>query len=247
MSIRSSDDLAALLHIGRIVGQSLKLVAGQVKPGVKTSELNAYTAELLKRDGARAAPKIEYGFPGDICISVNEEAVHGVPGDRVIREGDVVKLDLTAEKNGYVADAAVTVTVPPVADQSRRIAECVRRAFAKGMEVARAGARIREVGGAIDREVRGSGFTTLRDLTGHGVGRRTHEEPLIPNFFDPYCRSRLTDGLVIAVEPIISAGRDRIFTSRDGWTIRTADRHITAHYEHTVIVTTGEPILVTAA
>ena len=126
MSIRSSEDLAALLHIGSIVARSLKLIAERVKPGVKTRDLDAYAGELLKREGARCAPKVEYGFPGDICISVNDEGVHGIPGERAIREGDVVKLDLTAEKDGYVADAAVTVNVPPVGDQSRRMAECVR-------------------------------------------------------------------------------------------------------------------------
>jgi methionyl aminopeptidase len=247
MSIRSSEDLAALLHIGSIVGRSLRLITEHVKPGVKTRDLDAYAGELLKQEGARCAPKVEYGFPGDICISVNDEAVHGIPGERAIREGDVVKLDLTAEKDGYVADAAVTVNVPPVGDQNRRMAECVRRAFDRGMELARAGVRISQMGGAIDREVRASGFTTLTQLTGHGVGRKTHEDPVIPNFFDPYSRERLTEGLVIAVEPIISSGRNRIVTHRDGWTIRTADRHNAAHFEHTIIITSGEPIFVTAA
>jgi methionyl aminopeptidase len=187
-----------------------------------------------------------YGFPGAVCISINDEALHGIPGERALAAGDLVKLDLVAEKDGYLADAAVTVAVPPVAETARRLAQCAERAFHQAMHVARARHRISEIGRAVETEVKRSGFSVMRDFCGHGVGRTIHEEPQVPNYEEPRARERLTEGLVITVEPIIAAGKGAGVRGRDNWTIRTADGSLAAHFEHTIVVTRDAPIVLTA-
>jgi methionyl aminopeptidase len=247
MSITSEEELRSLREIGRIVGRALKELKARVMPGVTTKELDAIAAEILAREGARSAPIFVYGFPGSICISVNDEIVHGVPGARAIHEGDLVKLDLTAEKNGFMADAAVTVPVPPVSDDARRLARCAERAFRKAAGVARAGRPVSAIGRAIEDEVRRSGFSVVPALCGHGIGRTIHEAPTVPNYYDSSDTTRLTEGLVITIEPIIAAGRGSEVMAADGWTVKTRDRGLAAHFEHTLVITRGEPILLTAA
>lgn len=196
---------------------------------------------------SRHAPRHFYGFPGDSCISVNDEAVHGIPGSRVLQAGDLVKLDVVAEKDGYMADAAITVGVPPVSDVDRRLMACARAAFGQAMRVARAGNRVCDIGRAVDAEVKRHGFAVLTDLAGHGIGRAIHEPPVVPNHYDWRARQVLTEGLVIAVEPMVAVGNGRVVEDRDGWTIRTADGSMVAHYEHTIVITSGRPVLLTAA
>jgi methionyl aminopeptidase len=188
-----------------------------------------------------------YNFPGTACISVNDEAVHGVPGSRQLRKGDVVTLDVTVEMEGYYADAAVTVGVPPVSDVAQRLLDCAESAFWRAARAARAGERLAVIGGKVEAEVERHGFQVFRDLCGHGIGRSIHEEPSVCNYYDPRERTRLTQGLVIALEPIISAGAQYTRTGADGWTLSSADGSLTAHYEHTMVVTKGQPILLTAA
>lgn len=211
-----------------------------------TAQLDAIGAEIIKENGAQSAPATVYGFPGSNCISLNEEAVHGIPGNRSLRNGDLLKLDVTIEKDGFMADAAETVGVGSITPEAQRLMACARRAFEKAMLVARAGFRVSEIGRVIEREVRRNGFSVIRELGGHGIGRTIHEEPRIPNYADPDARQVLTEGLVIAVEPIIAAGSGRTLLSRDGWTMRTADRRPAAHYEHTIVITKGAPMLLTA-
>ena len=246
MSIESKGDLDAMKQVGRIVAMILAELRTLVVPGATSAAIDRHCAALLARYGARSGPQQAYGFPGSLCISVNDEAVHGVPRQRVIRPGDVVKLDLVAERDGYFADAAVTVTVPPVATVARQLAKCARRAFQRGADVLQPGIRVHDVGAAIEREVRRCGFAVMPALGGHGVGRAVHEPPSIPNFRDPRERTILTDGLVIAVEPIICTGNGDIVEDDDGWTIRTADRTLAAHYEHTVVVRAQGPLVLTA-
>jgi methionyl aminopeptidase len=188
-----------------------------------------------------------YGFPGALCISVNDEAIHGIPGDRVLQSGDLVKLDLVAEKDGFYADAAVTVPAGPVSVTAEALAHCAERAFFLALPAARAGNRVYEIGRAVDRETRRRGFRVLRELCGHGVGRTIHEPPSVPNYYESRLRARLTEGLVITIEPIISAGSGESVLQRDRWTIRTADGSLSAHHEHTIVITKGAPILLTAA
>jgi methionyl aminopeptidase len=247
MSIQSSLELEKLQIIGRIVRRALDATAAAARPGITTRELDEVGARVLAEHGAESAPPKVYNFPGALCISVNDEAIHGIPGERAIRAGDLLKLDLVAEKDGYFADAAVTVEVGEVAAQASALRQCAETAFQQALRVARAGNRVHEIGRAVEHETRRRGFSVMRELCGHGVGRTIHEEPTVPNFCDPRQRDRLTTGLVITIEPIIAAGRGRSELQRDGWTIRTADRSLSAHYEHTIVITKGEPLLLTAA
>jgi len=247
MSIQDELELNALRAAGRIVRRVLDAMRAQVCPGVTTRQLDEVGARVMEEAGAHSAPAIVYKFPGANCISLNDEAVHGIPGDRELRDGDIVKLDVTVEKDGYMADAAVTVPVGSVSASARRLIDCAERSFHKAMLVARAGFRVNEIGRMVEREVRRSGFSVIRDLGGHGIGRTIHEDPRIPNYPDPDARQILTEGLVITVEPIISAGSGRVFTGDDGWTVRTRDHSLSAHFEHTLVITSGAPLLLTAA
>ena len=246
MSIETPEQLTALRTAGKIVRRMLEAMKQHVCPGVTTREIDEIGAEVMCREGARSAPKLAYGFPGTSCISVNDEAVHGVPGDRVIRDGDLVKLDVTVEKDGYMADAAETIVAGAGSDQNQQLMECARRAFEKAMLVARVGFRISEIGRVVEREVHQNGFSVIRELGGHGIGRTIHEKPFVPNYPDWRANGLLTDGLVLTVEPIIAAGRGSVLTDRDGWTVRTVDGRPSAHYEQTIAITKGRPILLTA-
>jgi len=232
---------------GAVVRLVLEAMRRAVRPGVTTVELDEIGASVMQGLGARSAPALVYQFPAANCISVNEEAVHGIPGRRVLQSGDLVKLDVTIEKNGFMADAAITVPVGEVTDERRRLAECAERAFKKAMLAARAGFRVSEIGRIIEREVRRSGFAVIRELGGHGIGRTIHEAPYVPNYADPHANQVLTEGLVITVEPIIAAGTGEAVVAEDGWTVLTADRRPSAHHEHTLVITKGEPMLLTAA
>jgi methionyl aminopeptidase len=247
MSIRSTFEYEKLRAIGRIVATALEAMAASVRPGITTAELDAIGARVLDDQGAVSAPPKVYGFPGAVCISVNDEAIHGIPGTRVVQPGDLVKLDLVAEKDGFYADAAVSIAVPPVNDLARQLARCAEAAFRRSLRMAQAGNRIYQVGRVIEREAHLSGFRAIRELCGHGVGRTIHEEPQVPNFADPRARQKLTEGLVITIEPILSAGSGRAYLAKDGWTIRTSDGALSSHYEHTVVITKGDPVILTTA
>ncbi|MGA3024331.1 MAG: type I methionyl aminopeptidase [Bryobacteraceae bacterium] len=247
MSIKSQTELNKLRIIGQIVKATLDEMSAAVRPGITTAELDRVGAAVLERHGAESSPPKVYGFPGATCISVNEEAIHGIPGNRVLREGDLVKLDVTAEKDGFVADAAVTVEVGEVSPAAHELARCAERSFREALKVAHAGNRVYEIGRSVEREARRSGFSVIRELCGHGVGRTIHEPPSVPNFHDARCRSKLTEGLVITIEPIIAAGNGAAELKADKWTVCTSDRSLAAHYEHTIVITKGAPILLTAA
>ena len=247
MCIESQADLDGLLGSGRVVREALDAMSARVRPGITTAELNAVGASVLARRGARSAPMLVYRFPAETCISVNDEIVHGIPGDRVLREGDLLKLDVTAEKDGYMTDAAVTVAVGCGSDTAHALVACARKAFERAMDAVRAGARLNVIGRAVSHEAKRSGFSVVRDLDGHGIGRTIHEEPRVPNIYDPTAVRRLSRGLVLAVEPMVTSGSGRVVEDRDGWTIRTADGALAAHYEQTIVVMDGAPILVTAA
>jgi methionyl aminopeptidase len=247
MSIDSLADWAGLREAGRIVRLTLDALQERVRPGVTTAELDEVAKGVFGRHGARSAPAMVYGFPGTVLISLNDEIVHGVPGRRRLRSGDLVKLDVTVEKDGYVADAARTVVVEPASDVARRLSRCAERAFRAGLAVARAGIAVNEIGRAVHREVRGCGFAVVHGLTGHGVGRTIHEPPSVPNEHDPTLKAVLTAGLVLTIEPMISAGSADPTTAADRWTIRTRDGSWSAHHEHTIVITSGAPVVLTAA
>jgi methionyl aminopeptidase len=247
MSIKDEQELAYLKAVGRIVRQVLDAMKAEVRPGVSTRYLDDIGARIMRENGANSAPRMVYKFPGATCISLNDEAVHGIPGDRTLKDGDLVKLDVTVEKDGFMADAALTVPVGKISEQAEQLMACAERAFHKAMLVARSGFRVFEIGKMVEREVRKSKFSVIRELGGHGIGRTIHEQPHVPNYPDPQARQIMNEGLVITVEPIISTGPGRVFTAKDGWTLRTGDHGLSAHFEHTLVITSGAPILLTAA
>ena len=237
MSIDSPEELEQLRAAGVIARRVLDAMKAAVQPGISTRELDAIGARVMEKAGARSAPALVYRFPGANCISLNEEAVHGIPGDRALKDGDLLKLDVTIEKDGFMADSAETVAVGNVAEESQRLLKCAERAFRKAMLVARAGFRLLEIGRVIEREVRRDGFAVIPELGGHGIGRTIHEEPRVPNYPDPEASEILRAGMVLTVEPIIAAGSGDTVLAKDG----------SAHYEHTIVITRGAPIILTAA
>ncbi len=247
MSIDSAEELEGMRAAGRVVALALQAMRAAVREGITTAELDAIAAAVLAEHGARSAPRLVYDFPGTACISVNQEAVHGVPGARRLRRGDIVTLDVTVELNGYYADAAITVGVEPVPGTARKLIQAAEAAWHAAAAVAHAGERLATVGGTVEAEVRRRGFRVLRDLCGHGIGRTIHEPPSVLNFYDPGADRPLTEGLVIALEPIVSVSTQRTRRLPDGWTIASADGSLCAHHEHTIVVTAGEPIVLTAA
>ena len=247
MSIQSPADWKGLRRAARVARLTLDALEAHVREGVTTGELDALAAALFRRHRARSAPALVYKFPGAVLISVNDEVVHGVPGARALRAGDLVKLDVTVEKDGYIADAARSVVVGTGTPRARALVACAEAAFKAGAAAARAGARVNHIGRAVERVVRGAGFMVVDGLTGHGVGRTIHEPPQVPNVYDRWQRDVLTPGLVITIEPLICDGSGRAVTDSDGWTIRTRDGSLAAHHEHTLVVTDAEPILLTAA
>lgn len=248
MSIDDEGDLVALQAAGRVVRATLDAMRDAVAPGITTADLDAIARDVMRAHGARSAPRLVYQFPGETCISVNDEIVHGIPSKkRVLADGDLVKLDVTVEKDGFMADAAITCAVGRASAKAAKLAACAETAFRKAMAEVRPGKRVCDIGGAVEREVKRAGFSVVRTLTGHGIGRTIHEDPMVPNWYDPTAREWLTDGLVITVEPIIAMGTGESVESDDGWTILTADGSLSAHFEHTLVVTKNGPMLLTAA
>ncbi len=248
MCIETEDDLAGMRAAGHVVRLALEAMRMAVEPGISTAQLDTIGGRIFAQHGARSAPSLVYDFPGTNCISVNDEIVHGIPSKkRVLASGDLVKLDVTAELNGYMADAAITVPVGRVSARAQKLIDCAEAAFEKAMREVRPGKRMLDIGGAVEHEVVRQGFSVVRVLTGHSIGRTIHEDPMVPNWADPTAREWLTDGLVITVEPIITMGHGDCYESDDGWTILTQDGSLAAHFEQTLVVTKGRPILLTAA
>jgi methionyl aminopeptidase len=247
VSITTPEELERMRSAAAVVRKVLDAMKANVRPGVTTAELDVIGDEVMRKEGAQSAPALVYKFPGSSCISLNDEAVHGIPQGRALQEGDLLKLDVTVEKDGFMADAAITVGVGAVSDEKQRLMECAERAFHKATLVARAGFRVFEIGRAVEKEVRREGFSVIRDLGGHGIGRTIHEAPRVPNYADPNASEFLTEGMVITIEPIIAAGAGRAVLASDGWTVKTADRKPSAHYEHTIVITKGTPMVLTAA
>jgi methionyl aminopeptidase len=232
--------------VGRITRLTLDALAERVRAGVSTADLDAVAAAVLKRHGARSAPAMVYGFPGTVLISINDEVVHGIPGPRRLERGDLVKLDVTIERDGYIADAARSMIVESGSETASRLAACAASAFRAALQVARAGTLVNEIGRAVASHVQQQGFAVVRGLTGHGVGRTIHESPTVPNDYNPWQRDVLTEGLVLTIEPLISAGSPHVSEDSDGWTIRTRDGSLAAHHEHTLVITQHAPIILTA-
>jgi methionyl aminopeptidase len=247
MSIESPNDLRGMRHVGRAVALILEEMQAAVAVGMSTAALDAIGAAAMARLGVRSAPRHVYGFPGFTCISVNEQIVHGVPGPRRLRPGDVVKIDVTAEASGYIADAARTVIVGPPSRAALRLRAGAVSALQAALAVARAGERVSVIGRAVERQARRDGFAVVRELCGHGVGRAIHEEPRVPNYEDARSRDVLSAGLVIAIEPMLAARPARAVAMADGWTVATHNGALAVHEEQTVVIGEGAPLILTAA
>ena len=245
MSITSEDDLEGIKHAGAVVAAALAATKAAVRPGVTPAQLDAICGEVFAEHGAVSAPRLEYGAPVHAFVSINEDVVHGLPTDRPLEPGDVVKLDVTPNVGGFVADAAVSVVVPPASKVATRLVACAEAAFWAALRVAQAGRPLHALGRAVEREVKRRGFHVLRELTGHGVGRAIHETPEVLNFYRPG-DANLTEGLVLAVEPMVATRAGRVTTRADGWTLGVRPGTLTAHFEHTVVITKGKPLVVTA-
>ncbi len=246
MSIQSERELELLRIVGRIVRLALNAMTEAVAPGMTTAELDAICARVLAEHGAASAPKLVYGFPGTSCISVNDEVVHGIPRDRVLLEGDLVKLDVTAEKDGFFADAAVTVRVGEVSAAAQSLARCRKPLFIRPCAWSGPVRGFTKSAGLWNAQCAATASAWCASCAAMAIGRTIHEAPTVPNYFDSRNRARLTEGLVIAVEPIIAAGSGVAVLDHDGWTVRTADHSLAAHYEQTIVVTRGGPLLITA-
>jgi len=245
MSIESEDDLAALQRVGYVVARTLAAMEQAVEPGVTTADLDAVGGSCMRANGARSAPQVFYRCPTMTLISVNDEIVHGLPGRRRLRSGDVVKLDVTAELDGFVADAARTVVVPPGRPASDGLRDAAQTAFARASASARAGMPVSVIGHEVERSVTRSGYSVIRELSGHGIGRAIHEWPNVPNFFDPRQRDVLSEGLVLTIEPLIAERPCCSIMERDGWTLRTNNGALAAHFEETIVITRGAPWVLT--
>ena len=246
MTIDSDKDLQGLRRVGRVVALAREEMRRAVEPGMSTRELDWIGAGVFERYGARSAPNLVYGFPATNCISLNDEAVHGIPSPgRAIRPGDLVKIDVTAELDGYMADSAVTVALPGGDEVNERLVRCAESAYGRAAAVARAGRPVNKIGRAIETAAKGEGFSVLRELNSHGIGRSIHEEPSYPQYYDRRFIAPLTKGLVITIEPILSAGSGWVREGGDGFTLSTEDGSPSAHHEHTIVVTRGAPIILT--
>ncbi|MEW9573103.1 type I methionyl aminopeptidase [Rhodanobacter sp. Si-c] len=246
MTIETEADVIALKRIGRIVSWVLQEMLDAAEPGMTTLELDALGEQLLERHGARSAPRLTYDFPGATCISLNEEAAHGVPGSRIIGAGDMLNVDVSAELDGYFADTGGTRVVPPGNPQKTRLCHATRTALAEAMKQARAGQPINGIGAAIQRTAKTYGFRIIENLGSHGVGRALHEEPEhIPGYFDPTDKRLLEEGMVITIEPFLSTKSRVVTEMSDGWTLVGEHGNLSAQYEHTMIITKGQPIVVT--
>ena len=218
----------------------------QARPGVTTRELDRVGGRVFARAGARSGPQLDYGFPGVNCISVNDEAVHGVPSDRRLRDGDLLKLDVTAELDGFYADACVSVPIGGASRATQKLAATSRKALNRALTVARAGTPINRIGRVVEQTVSAEGYSVCAELMGHGIGRRIHEDPNIPSVDAPGFAQPLTEGLVITIEPIIASGSGAVEEAGDGWTFKTCDGSRSSHAEHTIVITTGAPLILTA-
>lgn len=246
MIIQSDNDIDKLKEVGRIVASCVQHMGRKIQVGITTKELDEIGSEFLKLHGAHSAPRVMYNFPGATCISVNEEAAHGVPGSRVIQPGDIVNIDVSAEKDGYFGDTGYTFLVEPIHPKKQHLIDSTQKALAEALKVAKAGNKLNLIGKAIEQTAKKAGYKTLRDLASHGIGRKLHEYPeCIPNYFDKKDKRLLEEGMVITIEPFLSTSAQYTETAADGWTLVSGKGNSSAQFEHTMIITKDKPIITT--
>ncbi|QQS34966.1 MAG: type I methionyl aminopeptidase [Ignavibacteriales bacterium] len=249
--IKTQKEIDLIKTSCRIVAETLQLVKSNVRPGVTTGELNQIAEDYILSNNARAAfkgysqggPSID--FPAALCTSVEDEVVHGIPGKRVLKSGEIISIDVGVEKNGYFGDAALTVAVGPITEEKQKLLDVTEKSLYVGIENAVNDNKVHDISAAIQEFVELNGFSVVRELCGHGVGKYLHESPSIPNFGKRGTGSRLKNGMTLAIEPMVNAGKEKVKTDSDGWTVRTADAFPSAHFEHTILISGGKPEILT--
>jgi methionyl aminopeptidase len=244
---RSAAELKKMREAGRLVGEVLTELASRVAPGVTTADLDELAEARIRKAGATPAFKGYHGYPATICASINEEVIHGIPsGRRVLNEGDVISIDVGASLDGYFGDSAVTLPVGQVSEEAATLLRVTDESLYKAIEAVKPGGRISDIGHAVQRHVEAYGFSVVREFVGHGIGQKMHEEPQVPNYGEPGRGPRLAEGMVLAIEPMVNAGKPAVKVLADGWTAVTRDGSLSAHFEHTVAVTADGPWILTA-
>lgn len=243
--IKSEEEIALIREAGRAVGQVLKILAREAKPGVKGKQLDKIVRKEFAARGVKPTFLHYQGYPASVCISVNDEVVHGIPGERELREGDIISIDLGATYEGFVGDAAITVGIGRISNEAASLIRTTESALHEGIAAARAGVPLGAVSHAIQAEVEREGFAVVREYVGHGVGRNMHEDPQIPNFGPSGRGPILRKGMVLALEPMVNAGDWRTRRHDDGWTVSTLDGRLSAHFEHTIAITDGDAEIMT--
>ncbi len=243
--LKSAQEIQCMREAGRVVAQVLDALTKAVAPGVSTAELDRLAEGIILKAGALPSFKGYNGFPASICASVNEEVVHGIPGMKVLRSGDIISIDVGAQVNGFHGDAAVTLPVGMIDAETARLLQVTEESLYKGIAQAREGQRLSDISHAVQGHVEACGLGVVRDYVGHGIGRAMHEDPQIPNFGPPGRGPRLKVGMVLAIEPMVNAGTFAVESMPDGWTVVTSDRRPSAHFEHTVAITTDGPVILT--
>lgn len=246
MTADSEKDIQYLKAAGRVVAMALKKMMQAAQPGITTAELDNIGKEFLEKEGATSAPQAMYKFPGATCISISPIIAHGIPGDYVLKEGDLINIDVSAELDGYFADTGASMVVSKHIPAYEKMLEATRAALAKALQAAKAGELLNNIGKAVQLEARQHGFNVIYDLTGHGIGRSLHEKPSsIYNFYKADDKRVLNEGLVLAIEPFLTTGKGHVVEKKDGWSLQTIDKTVAAQFEHTIIVTKNEPIILT--
>jgi methionyl aminopeptidase len=243
---KSLGEIDKMARSGAILAATLDLLHGVIRPGVTTAELDGAAERFIRSQGATPTFKGYRGFPGSICASPNAMIVHGIPGPYRLKRGDIISIDVGVTRDGWVADAARTFPVEDVAPEARNLLDATERSLHAGVAACRAGSRMGDVSSAIQLHAEGAGLSVVRSLVGHGVGRSMHEEPQVPNYGEPGRGPRLTEGMVLAIEPMVNAGKPAVKVLADGWTAVTRDGSLSAHFEHTVAVTANGPWILTA-
>ena len=245
ITLKSPHEIEAMRRAGKITAAARAFAGEMVKPGVTTHEIDKAVYEFITKHGATPSFLHYNGYPASACISVNDEIIHGIPGKRVLQEGDIVSVDVGAFIGGFHGDCAGTYPCGQVSDEALRLIRVTQQSFFEGMKYAREGCRLSDISAAVQAYVEANGFSVVREYVGHGIGRKMHEPPEVPNYGKPGHGPRLLRGMTIAVEPMVNAGSAAILQMPDGWTVKTADGKNAAHYENTILITAGEPELLT--
>ena len=246
ITLKSPNEIELMRRAGKITAAARALAGEMVKPGVTTREIDRAVEEFIRKNGAVPSFLNYHGYPGSACISVNDEVIHGIPGNRVLKEGDIVSVDVGAYIGGFHGDCAATFPCGKISEEAQRLIDVTRESFFRGITKAKEGNRVFDISAAVQEYVEANGFTVVREFVGHGIGRQLHESPEVPNYGTAGRGPRLLRGMTLAIEPMVNAGAASIRQLSDGWTVKTLDGRLSAHYENTVLITDGEPEILTA-